>query len=298
MTDKIKNKIEQLLNQKIEELKKSYQKHIENDEDEEFNDDYWYLSPIGDNEVKSINSVNVVDVKIVKLDRFKSLGFPDEETQLQVKVTANVNNNVDEFDEIIPELESALEIFADSVRIDFNQIIKEQKRRINEVNDETIQKVATNWFKRQISRGEDPHISGDLLMFLNIKPHRREYPTLLETLRSFLGDSVETVIQNKVNKVYNTIDYPNISGGYDFKFKISIEEIEGDQVILNVELIPGGEVTLIMQDGETVSLVQAMWDEEIGDEVSMEVDDVINGILYEEIPNYTGYSFVINHTDY
>ena len=298
MTDKIKNKIEQLLNQKIEELKKSYQKHIENDEDEEFNDDYWYLSPIGDNEVKSINSVNVVDVKIVKLDRFKSLGFPDEATQLQVKVTANVNNNVDEFDEIIPELESALEIFADSVRIDFNQIIKEQKRRINEVNDETIQKVATNWFKRQISRGEDPHISGDLLMFLNIKPHRREYPTLLETLRSFLGDSVETVIQNKVNKVYNTIDYPNISGGYDFKFKISIEEIEGDQVILNVELIPGGEVTLIMQDGETVSLVQAMWDEEIGDEVSMEVDDVINGILYEEIPNYTGYSFVINHTDY
>lgn len=298
MTDKIKNKIEQLLNQKIEELKKSYQKHIENDEDEEFNDDYWYLSPIGDNEVKSINSVNVVDVKIVKLDRFKSLGFPDEETQLQVKVTANVNNNVDEFDEIIPELESALEIFADSVRIDFNQIIKEQKRRINEVNDETIQKVATNWFKRQISRGEDPHISGDLLMFLNVKPHRREYPTLLETLRSFLGDSVETVIQNKVNKVYNTTDYPNISGGYDFKFKISIEEIEGDQVILNVELIPGGKVTLIMQDGETVSLAQAMWDEEIGDEVSMEVDDVINGILYEEIPNYTGYSFVINHTDY
>ena len=93
MTDKIKNKIEQLLNQKIEELKKSYQKHIENDEDEEFNDDYWYLSPIGDNEVKSINSVNVVDVKIVKLDRFKSLGFPDDTTQLQVKVNANVNNN-------------------------------------------------------------------------------------------------------------------------------------------------------------------------------------------------------------
>jgi len=298
MTDKIKNKIEQLLNQKIEELKKSYQKHIENDEDEEFNDDYWYLSPIGDNEVKSINSVNVVDVKIVKLDRFKSLGFPDEATQLQVKVTANVNNNVDEFDEIIPELESALEIFADSVRIDFNQIIKEQKRRINEVNDETIQKVATNWFKRQISRGEDPHISGDLLMFLNIKPHRREYSTLIGVLRSFLGDSAQLAIQNKVNKTFDTTDYPDISGGYDFKFKISIEEIEGDQVILNVELIPGGKVTLIMQDGETVSLAQAMWDEEIGDEVSMEVDDVINGILYEEIPNYTGYSFVINHTDY
>lgn len=301
MTDKIKNKIEQLLNKKIEELKKSYQKHIENDEDEEFNDDYWYLSPIGDDEVKSINSVNVVDVKIVKLDRFKSLGFPDDKTQLQVKVNANVNNSVDEFDEIIPELESALEIFADSVRVDFNQIIKEQKRKINEsneVNDETIKKVSTNWFKRQISRGEDPHISGDLLMFLNVKPHRREYSKLMEVLRSFLGDSAQLAIQNKVNKTFNTTDYPDISGGYDFKFKISIEEIEGDQVILNVELIPGGEVTLIMQDGETVDLKDAMWDEEIGDEISMEVDDVINAILYEEIPNYTGYSFVINHTDY
>ena len=177
-------------------------------------------------------------------------------------------------------------------------ISESQYRKINEVSGETLQRLATIWFKKQIERGDDPHISSDLLMFLNVKPHRREYPTLLETLRSFLGDSVETVIQNKVNKVYNTTDYPNISGGYDFKFKISIEEIEGDQVILNVELIPGGEVTLIMQDGETVSLVQAMWDEEIGDEVSMEVDDVINGILYEEIPNYTGYSFVINHTDY
>ena len=85
---------------------------------------------------------------------------------------------------------------------------------------------------------------------------------------------------------------------YDFKFKISIEEIEGDQVILNVELIPGGEVTLIMQDGETVNLKDAMWDEEIGDEISTEIDNVINAILYEEILNYTGYLFVINHTDY
>lgn len=297
MTDKIKNKIERLLNQKIEELKKSYQKHLEYDNDDNI-EDYWYFSPIGDNEIESINSVKVVDVKIVKLDRFKSLGFPDDTVQLQVKVNANVNNNVDEFDEIIPELESSLDMFADSVRVDFEQIIKEQKRRINEVNEETLQKVATNWFKRQISRGEDPHISGDLLMFLNIKPHRREYSTLIGVLRSFLGDSAQLAIQNKVNKTFDTTDYPNISGGYDFKFKISIEEIEGDQVILNVELIPGGRVSLIMQGGETVNLVQAMWDEEIGDEITMEVDDVIIAILNEEITNYTGYSFVINHTDY
>lgn len=298
MTDKIKNKIERLLNQKIEELKKSYQKNVEYGNDDDNIEDYWYFSPIGDNEIESINSVKVVDVKIVKLDRFKSLGFPDDTVQLQVKVNANVNNNVDEFDEIIPELESSLDTFADSVRVDFEQIIKEQKIRINEVNEETLQKVATNWFKRQASRGEDPHISGDLLMFLNVKPHRREFSKLLEVLRSFLGDSAQLAIQNKVSKTFDTTDYPDISGGYDFKFKISIEEIEGNQVILNVELIPGGRVTLIMQGGETVSLVQAMWDEEMGDEISMEVDDVIYAILNEEITNYTGYLFVVNHTDY
>ena len=176
-------------------------------------------------------------------------------------------------------------------------ISESQYRRINEVNDETLQKVATNWFKRQISRGEDPHISGDLLMFLNVKPHRMEYSKLMEVLRSFLGDSAQLAIQNKVNKTFDTTDYPDISGGYDFKFKISIEEIEGDQVILNVELIPGGEVTLIM-NGETLSLKDAIWDEEIGGEINMEVDDVINAILYEEIQNYTGYLFVVNHTDY
>jgi hypothetical protein len=119
----------------------------------------------------------------------------------------------------------------------------------------------------------------------------------MEVLRSFLGDSAQLAIQNKVNKTFDTTDYPDISGGYDFKFKISIEEIEGDQVILNVELIPGGEVTLFM-NGETVDLKDAMWDEEIGDEISMEIDNVINAILYEEILNYTGYLFVINHTDY
>ena len=177
-------------------------------------------------------------------------------------------------------------------------ISESQYRKINEVSGETLQRLATIWFKKQIERGEDPHISGDLLMFLSVKPHRREYSTLMGVLRSFLGDSAQLAIQKKVNKTFDTTDYPDISGGYDFKFKISIEEIEGDQVILNVELIPGGEVTLIMQDGETVDLKDAMWDEEIGDEISMEVDDVINGILFEEIPNYTGYLFVINHTDY
>ncbi len=39
-------------------------------------------------------------------------------------------------------------------------VITESQHRqiIKEMNEETLKKVSTNWFKKQIARGEDPHI--------------------------------------------------------------------------------------------------------------------------------------------
>ena len=136
MTDKIKNKIEQLLNQKIEELKKSYQKHIENDEDEEFNDDYWYLSPIGDNEVKSINSVNVVDVKIAvdKLD-CKNKDWNDAFAKIErLKVYTSLRK--DPQAKAVEDLESALKKAQASSNEKFcESVVKINRARVDVITD-------------------------------------------------------------------------------------------------------------------------------------------------------------------
>ena len=176
-------------------------------------------------------------------------------------------------------------------------ISESQYRRINEVNDETLQKVATNWFKRQISRGEDPHISGDLLMFLSIKRYSTLYDRLIGILKSFLGDGAYEAAVSRTSKVFDTSDYPEISGGYDFKFKVEIIDSDINQLILQVNVLPGGEVTLIM-DGETVSLKDAMWDEDMGGEIQSEVDGLVYDILNQEIPYYTGYQYVIEDINY
>lgn len=165
------------------------------------------------------------------------------------------------------------------------------------LNTETINKVSTNWFKKQIKQGEDPHIDGSLLMFLNVKMYEHEYLRLLDVLRSFLGDAAAQVLESKSEKTYDTNDYPNISGGYDFKFIISGKQIEGTQVLFDIDILPGGEVTLIT-DGETLNLDDALNDEDMGFEIQSEVDDVIYSILNKEISHYTGYAFAVNHIEY
>jgi len=127
--------------------------------------------------------------------------------------------------------------------------------------------------------------------------YEHEYIRLLDVLRSFLGDASSQVLESKSEKTYDTNDYPNISGGYDFKFIISGKQIEGTQVLFDIDILPGGEVTLIT-DGETVSLKDAMWDEDMGLEIQSEVDDVIYSILNKEISHYTGYTFAVNHIEY
>ena len=177
-------------------------------------------------------------------------------------------------------------------------ISESQYRRINEVNDETLQKVATNWFKKQIARGEDPHISGGLLMFLSIKQHSTLYERLLGVLREFLGDGAYEAANNITSKVFDTSNYPEISGGYDFKFKVEIIGSDMNELILNVDVLPGGEVELVMTDGSIRDLSNAIWDDEIGMEVHSEADDLVYDILNQEIPYYTGYKYVIENINY
>jgi len=179
-------------------------------------------------------------------------------------------------------------------------VITESQHRqvIKEMNEETIKKVTTNWFKKQISQGEDPHIDGSLLMFLGTKKYSTLYERLVKMLREFLGDGIYKAAENITSKVFNTSDYPEISGGYDFQFKVDIVGSDMNVLMLHVDVLPGGQVDLVMTDGGVRDLSDAMWDNEIGMEVHSEADDVIYKIIEQEITDYTGFDYVIEDINY
>jgi hypothetical protein len=179
-------------------------------------------------------------------------------------------------------------------------VITESQRKtiLNEFDEKNHTKLVHTWFKRQIERGEDPHIDGDLLMFLGIKKYSTAHDRLLGVLREFLGKGIYEAADNRVNKVFDTSGYPEISGGYDFKFKVNIVDRDMNQLLLGVDVLPGGEVDLIMTDGGVRDLSDAMWDDEIGMEVHSEADDVIYRIIDQEITDYTGFTYVIEDINY
>jgi len=179
-------------------------------------------------------------------------------------------------------------------------VITESQRKtiINEFNVNNLIKLVHTWFKRQIERGEDPHVDGDLLMFLGIRKYSTAHDRLLGVLREFLGKGIYEAADNRTGKVFDTSDYPEISGGYDFKFKVNIVDRDMNQLLLGVDVLPGGEVDLIMTDGGVRDLKDAMFDDEIGMEIYHESADVIYRIIEEEITDYTGFSYVVEDINY
>ena len=179
-------------------------------------------------------------------------------------------------------------------------VITESQRKtiINEFNVNNLIKLVHTWFKRQIERGEDPHVDGDLLMFLGIRKYSTAHDRLLGVLREFLGKGIYEAADNRTSKVFDTSDYPEISGGYDFKFKVNIVDRDMNQLLLGVDVLPGGEVDLIMTDGGVRDLKDAMFDDEIGMEIYHESADVIYRIIEQEITDYTGFDYVVEDINY
>jgi hypothetical protein len=179
-------------------------------------------------------------------------------------------------------------------------VITESQRKtiINEFNVNNLIKLVHTWFKRQIERGEDPHVDGDLLMFLGIRKYSTAHDRLLGVLREFLGKGIYEAADNRTSKVFDTSDYPEISGGYDFKFKVNIVDRDMNQLLLGVDVLPGGEVDLIMTGEGVRDLRDAMFDDEIGMEIHHESADVIYRIIEQEITDYTGFDYVVEDINY
>ena len=179
-------------------------------------------------------------------------------------------------------------------------IINESQHKyiISEINQETIKTISHRWFKKQIEKGEDPHIEGSLLMFLGIKKYTTLHVDLLRELRHFLGDGAYEASISRGNKVYDTSDFPEISGGYDFNFEVKIVGKNMNQLSLVINVLPGGEVDLIMTDEGVRDLQDAMFDEEIGWEVKSEIQSLVNDILVLDVSNYTGYNHTIEKINF
>ena len=171
----------------------------------------------------------------------------------------------------------------------------QHRRLIESVTSETIKKVSTNWFKKQISRGEDPHIDGSLLMFLGIKVKFRGYIAIMDALTDFLGiKTAYNVGVERSKKIFDTNDYPNIAGGYDFKFTIDLNKSETTQLEFDAKILPGGEVTLVMTDDTTHEIKDIINDENIGWEIENEIGEIIDEIVLNEISHYSGFFTIIN----
>ena len=178
-------------------------------------------------------------------------------------------------------------------------ISESQYRKMNnDVSSDTLKKVSTNWFKKQISRGEDPHIDGSLLMFLGSKPMDSTFVYIMDSIENFLGPETSYKVGLKRSKkTFDTNNYPDITGGYSFKFNLNLEEFDGTQYLFNVNVLPDAEVTLVMTDDTTHKIKDIINHEDIGWEIESEMNDVIDGIMIREICFYTGFFTTINKVE-
>jgi len=122
------------------------------------------------------------------------------------------------------------------------------------------------------------------------------YPQVIkaeEWFREYLGPKANQIIDSILRKKEHHIS----SGGYDFDIAIESYEIDEGHYTVDIKckVLPGGEVSIIMGDGRTLDLEDAVNDEEIGWEIKVEISDCIEDYIYKDlqIRNKTGFSIEV-----
>jgi hypothetical protein len=91
-----------------------------------------------------------------------------------------------------------------------------------------------------------------------------------------------------------------LDGGYDFDITIESYDIQesNDDINIRCKILPGGEVSIIMGDGRTLDLEDAVNDEEIGWEIKGEINDCIEKYFYTnlQIRDKTGHNIYVLYT--
>ena len=117
-----------------------------------------------------------------------------------------------------------------------------------------------------------------------------------EWFREYLGPKANQII----NSILRNKEHHISSGGYDFDIVIESYDLQesNDDINIRCKILPGGEVSIIMGDGRTLDLEDAVNDEEIGWEIKGEINDCIEEYFYTnlQIRDKTGHNIYVLYT--
>ena len=133
---------------------------------------------------------------------------------------------------------------------------------------------------------EEPIINNERLQMLCVFNHQ-QMKKVGEWFREYLGPKAIQIVDSILGKKEHHIS----SGGYNFDIVIESYDIDSSDINIRCEILPGGEVSIIMDDGRTLNLEDAVNDEEIGWEIKGEIRECIEDYFYKnlKIRSLTGF---------
>jgi hypothetical protein len=163
---------------------------------------------------------------------------------------------------------------------EYNPIIKMKTMDDNPVIEDIQKNILLKMWK------EEPSIDNNRLSALNIFTYQ-QMKKVGELFREYLGPKAIQIVDSILRKKEHHIS----SGGYNFDIVIESYDIDSSDINIKCEILPGGTVSIIMDDGRTLDLEDAVDDEEIGWEIKGEISDCIEDFLYKnlQIRDKTGY---------
>ena len=174
---------------------------------------------------------------------------------------------------------------------EYNPIITMKTMEDNPVIEDIQKNILLKMWK------EEPSIDNNRLSALNIFTYQ-QMKKVSELFREYLGPKTKQIIDSILRKKEHHIS----DGGYNFDIVIESYDIDSDDINIRCKILPGGTVSIIMDDGRTLDLEDAVNDGEIGWEIKGEINDCIEKYFNLEIRNKTGYNinvqYIIADTQY
>ena len=144
------------------------------------------------------------------------------------------------------------------------------------------------WDKEEEEKGYAT-FDEDILQYFNITDAQDKY-NYATLFTEYIGgfDKAFKIIDKITMNDFNTKDFPKkIVGGYNFEWRISNLGVKDGEVLMESEIANGGTVTLI-GDGRTVTLYDAIRNNDYGWEIESEVREVVEDCMNFLIRPKTG----------
>lgn len=148
------------------------------------------------------------------------------------------------------------------------------------------------------AHGMNPYIQLQTLSIFNYQ----QFQKVGTWFREYLGPKSSQIMDSIFRSKGQDYKHHITKGGYDFDIEVLSHEIDKrpntNDLDIKCKILQGGEVSIIMDDGRTLSLKDAVKDKEIGWEIKGEITEIIEEYFYKDlqIRNKTGYSITVEYT--